>query len=90
LPTVVLEALAAGRPVIGTRLGGIPYLVGDAGWLVPAESSALADILPTAAAQAFSLRHAARERYLRTFSPSVVIDQLLDVYRQVISNRPGG
>src|SRR5262249_14982008 len=36
LPTVILEALAAGRPVLGTDLGGIPFLVGEAGWTVPA------------------------------------------------------
>ncbi|MGC4797544.1 glycosyltransferase [Micromonospora saelicesensis] len=28
LPTVIIEALANGRPVLGTALGGIPYLVG--------------------------------------------------------------
>ncbi|WP_234582615.1 glycosyltransferase family 4 protein [Micromonospora sp. MH99] len=28
LPTVIIEALASGRPVLGTALGGIPYLVG--------------------------------------------------------------
>lgn len=28
LPTVVIEALASGRPVLGTALGGIPYLIG--------------------------------------------------------------
>jgi glycosyltransferase involved in cell wall biosynthesis len=28
LPTVIIEALAAGRPVLGTALGGIPYLLG--------------------------------------------------------------
>ncbi|PYC68788.1 glycosyl transferase family 1 [Micromonospora arborensis] len=28
LPTAIIEALASGRPVLGTALGGIPYLVG--------------------------------------------------------------
>ncbi|MEH0974539.1 glycosyltransferase, partial [Micromonospora sp. CPCC 205546] len=28
LPTVIIEAFSAGRPVLGTALGGIPYLVG--------------------------------------------------------------
>ena len=45
LPTVVIEALAAGRPVLGTALGGIPYLLdahpgpppgATAGWVAPA------------------------------------------------------
>ncbi|HEX7744906.1 MAG TPA: glycosyltransferase family 4 protein, partial [Micromonosporaceae bacterium] len=46
LPTVVIEALAAGRPVVGTALGGVPYAVGDAGWTVPADPAALAAVLP--------------------------------------------
>ncbi|WP_089018496.1 glycosyltransferase family 4 protein [Micromonospora coriariae] len=28
LPTVIIEAMASGRPVLGTALGGIPYLIG--------------------------------------------------------------
>ncbi|PZG01371.1 glycosyltransferase family 4 protein, partial [Micromonospora deserti] len=36
LPTVIIEALAAGRPVLGTALGGIPYLVGAATPRLPA------------------------------------------------------
>jgi glycosyltransferase involved in cell wall biosynthesis len=51
LPRIVIEAFARGRPVVGTRAGGIPDIVEDgvAGLLVPPEDArALADALTTA------------------------------------------
>jgi len=38
MPVVIMEAMALGRPVISTYVGGIPELVqpGKTGWLVPA------------------------------------------------------
>lgn len=47
LPVVVMEAFAAGRPVIATAIMGVPELVTrDTGWLVPAgDPEALADAL---------------------------------------------
>ena len=48
LPMVVMEAMAASRPVIATYIAGIPELVqhGKTGWLVPAgDASALADTI---------------------------------------------
>lgn len=53
LPMVVMEAMAAGRPVIATAIAGNPELVlpGETGWLVPAgDAEALADLFATAAA----------------------------------------
>jgi glycosyltransferase involved in cell wall biosynthesis len=35
-PNVMLEALAANRPILATPVGGMIEMVGDAGWLTPA------------------------------------------------------
>lgn len=86
LPTVVIEAMASGRPVLGTDLGGIPYLVGmddpagAVGWVVPADPAAMAAALPVATADAAALSAPARLRYERTFHPDVVTKRLIDVY----------
>lgn len=48
LPMVIMEAMAAARPVIATYVAGIPELVkpGETGWLVPAgDVAALAEAL---------------------------------------------
>jgi glycosyltransferase involved in cell wall biosynthesis len=86
LPTVVIEALAAGRPVLGTRLGGIPYLVGEAGWLVPADVDGLSAALPVAASGAAGLAQAARSRYESTFTPELLTKRLVDTYQSMLSH----
>jgi glycosyltransferase involved in cell wall biosynthesis len=87
LPNVVVEALAAGRPVLGSALGGIPYLVGDAGWVVPPTVDGFASALPVARASAAPLAGAARARYVSTFHSDVVLAQLLAIYRSVATAR---
>lgn len=93
LPTVILEAFASGRPVLGTGLGGIPYLVDSAGWVTPAEPAAMAAALPVARDGAAALAPVARARYERTFHPDVVTRQLIEVYAGAIarpvSSAPG-
>ncbi|MCD1627367.1 glycosyltransferase [Seohaeicola saemankumensis] len=69
LPVVIMEAMAAGRPVIATYIAGTPELVqqGENGWLVPAGSAnALAEsilqvgALPIATLQKMGLSARAR------------------------------
>ena len=74
LPTVLLEAMALGTPVISTRVAGIPEMIDDghSGLLVderdaPALADAIAAVLDSPALQA-RLRAAAVERVQRDFS----------------------
>jgi glycosyltransferase involved in cell wall biosynthesis len=69
LPVVIMEALALGRPVISTTVGGIPELVraDENGWLVTAGSvdelaDAIRKALRTSAAQLGAMGQAGRER----------------------------
>jgi len=82
---VAVEALANARPVVVTRCGFLPYLVGDgkAGWVTEPTVEALADALGRAYKEAPTLTAAARERYETAFTPRVVIDQLIGIYREV-------
>ncbi len=69
LPVVIMEAMAVGRPVVTTRIAGIPELVreGVDGWLVPPGSlgdlvAAMRQCLAADAAQLGAMGHAARLR----------------------------
>ena len=96
LPTVILEALAAGRPVVGTDLGGIPYLLGSddataaAGWLVEPDPDALAAALVIARSDAASVAPAARARYLSAFHPDVLTRRLVETYTTLSGIFHGG
>jgi glycosyltransferase involved in cell wall biosynthesis len=65
-PLTVGEALASGLPVIGSRIGGIPEALGDAGILVtpgdPAELAAALEHLVTSPGERLRLAAAARRR----------------------------
>lgn len=85
----ILEALAAGVPVIGSDIGGIPEQVadGETGLSVePGDPGSLAEAIDRMdVATAQRMGRAARERAERLYSPSVHLDGLLSLYRRLLS-----
>jgi glycosyltransferase involved in cell wall biosynthesis len=88
LPYIVLEAAAAGVPMIATRVGGIAEVFETPDLLVPpGDASALAqavgavlDDLPAAQAAALRLRERVRGR----FSQNSMVDGVLAAYEEAI------
>lgn len=96
LPTVILEAFANGRPVLGTDVGGTPYLLGldehhepaetPPGWVVPPEAGALAEKFGLAKLRAGALGPVARRRYETVFGPDVLLRKLIGVYEELAAD----
>jgi glycosyltransferase involved in cell wall biosynthesis len=90
-PMAVLESMAAGRPLVASRVGGIPEQVRDGidGILVPpGDARALAAaMLRVASDREFASRlgRAGRQRVLERFTPAVHLNGLLQAYRRVAS-----
>jgi glycosyltransferase involved in cell wall biosynthesis len=89
MPLVLLEALAHGRPVIVTEGTGAEHVVEpEIGWRCLPRADALAHCLRDAAAGDLASRgRAARAAYERRFSPRVVMDAQMQIYRDVIGQR---
>ena len=93
-PTVVLEALASGVPVVYPRSGGVPELVGDdAGIGVPhpdgferdepPDPHALAEAVTSVVADLPAYRAAARARAVDRFSLGPWLDRHAELFERL-------
>jgi glycosyltransferase involved in cell wall biosynthesis len=89
LPVALLEAMAYGKPIVATRVGGIPDVLADGreGLLVPpGDVDALAGAVGTLVAdpqRAQALGRAAKER-VAELGPDTIAKRLDLVYQEVI------
>ncbi len=89
-PVTAIEALAAGKPVVATRVGGIPDVVrdGEDGFLVaPGDVDALADRLAQLATDdklRKRMGEAARSRVRERYSVERLVDDVDRLYRSLL------
>src|SRR5712672_2438115 len=91
-PNSIVEAMACGKPIIASAVGGIPDMIGDdSGLLVtPGDEHELASAMLLLARDSELRKRmgiAARQRYSELFSPKVVMPLMLEIYNRVVSNR---
>ena len=92
LGNATLEAMASGRPVIGSRVGGIPEMVADGvtGLLVPSRNpnhlAAAIESLLENPAKARSMGLAGRQRAIDRFSVGAHVACVQGVYEQLLAH----
>jgi len=96
MPYSIVEALAEGTPVVGSRIGGIPELVieGETGWLAePGDISSLSEVLmhamnTAADAPAYrAMQQRCHSYVLENCNQSKYMDKLNGLYHDLISQK---
>lgn len=89
---VAVEAMASGVPVVASRTGAIPDVVGDTGVLVePGEPAALAEGLSQALSpETWKRLRSAGPVRAREFTWDRVAQQQIDLYREVVADASSG
>ncbi len=87
-PNSIVEAMACGKPIIASEVGGIPDMIGEeSGILVPpGDQRALTEaMLRLALDEGLRKRMGAtaKERYEELFSPAVVVPLMLETYHRI-------
>jgi glycosyltransferase involved in cell wall biosynthesis len=94
-PNAILEAMAVGKPVVATNVGGIPEVVeeGQTGFLVsPRDPKALADrviSLCRDSARRLQMGRAARARVENNYTVQAVATKLEEIYARSLRERFG-
>ena len=90
-PNVLAEAMACGTPCVSTDVGDAALIVGETGWIVPAQNSielakALKDAISNVNdSDSWNLRRmAARERIVKEFGLDRMVQSYVDVWHKAV------
>lgn len=94
LPNVVMEAMAAAKPVVATCVGGVPELVqeGVNGYIVPPGDSevlaaAMVKMMALPEAERQAMGRAGRVHIEANYSLERVVDQWEELYRELLQRK---
>lgn len=87
---VLVEAMACGVPVIGSRSGEIPHVIGDAGLIVPEEDIdalriGLLQLMQDTALRA-DLGRRGRQRVMEHYTQAQIAGETVGVYRDMLAH----
>lgn len=87
---VLVEAMACGVPVLGSRSGEIPHVIGDAGLIVPEEDidairNGLLQLMQDDTLR-LELARRGRQRVLERFTQAQIAAETVDVYRTMLES----
>jgi len=92
-PVALIEAMACARPVVSTRVGGVPDVVthGETGWLVEMDDAAalaarVTDVLADPA-HVLRITGAARERVLATYGADRLLGDIDRLYTRLLARK---
>jgi glycosyltransferase involved in cell wall biosynthesis len=87
LPNVVLEAMASGKAVVGTRVGEVPYLIDDqlTGWLVEPNNemmlcNALMELIASDKEALTVIGERGRTKVKNSFSAQARVSRIVEIY----------
>lgn len=94
MPNVVMEAQAAGKPVVATQVGGVAELVenGASGFLVPPENSnalsgAMQRLMMLTGEQRAQMGSRGREHVIAHYSVDAMADQWMALYQELLMTK---
>jgi glycosyltransferase involved in cell wall biosynthesis len=92
MPYIVLEAVAAGKPVISTKVGGIPEILGAdfAGFVPPGDIEALATAMarmPSPIRNGSGKAMPEMAGFRASFSAQTMANRMISLYRDCLDGR---